>query len=96
MEDRIFDRLFCGRKDEIYLEDLSEDLQNEVKFGDEVYAREVDRSTVQGIHGILHTHPKAKVSILNWTLINIGRYNLKIMSNCNLIYPYTSAILQRC
>ena len=67
VEDRIFDRLFCGGKDEIYLEDLSEDLQNEVKFWDEVYAREVDRSSVQGIHGILHTHPKAKVSILEHT-----------------------------
>ena len=31
------------------------------------YAREVDRRTVKGIHGILHTHPKAKISIIEQT-----------------------------
>lgn len=64
VEDEIYDRLYPGEKDEIYLEDLSEEIQNDVALWDQVYAREMDRRLVRGIHGILHTHPKAKVSIL--------------------------------
>ena len=63
-EDAVFHRLFPDGTEEIYLEDLSEALQNDVAFWDRVYEQEVDRQTVQGIHGILHTHPRAKVSIL--------------------------------
>ena len=43
------------------------ELQENAAFWDQVYAREVDRRTVKGIHGILHTHPKAKISILEQT-----------------------------
>ena len=64
VEDEVFDVLFPGSGDEIYLEDLSEELQNDAAFWDQVYVREVERHLVQGIHGILHTHPRAKVSIL--------------------------------
>lgn len=64
VEDNVFDTLFPDEKDEVYLEDLSEELQNDTVFWDQVYALEVERRLVQGIHGILHTHPKAKVSIL--------------------------------
>ena len=67
VEDHIFTRLFPQGKDEVYLEDLSEELQDDTKFWDQVYATEVKRPAVQGIHGILHTHPKAKVSILERT-----------------------------
>ena len=63
VDDKAFERLFTAR-DEVYLEDLSEELQNDVVFWDRFYAHEVDRRSVQGIHGILHTHPKAQVSIL--------------------------------
>ena len=62
--DEVFEALFPEGKDEIYLEDLSEELQDDAALWDRVYAREVDRRSVRGIHGILHTHPKAKVSIL--------------------------------
>ena len=65
--DQVFDLLFPIEKDEIYLEDLSKELQENAAFWDQVYAREVDRRTVQGIHGILHTNPKAKISILEQT-----------------------------
>ena len=65
--DQIFDLLFPADEDEIYLEDLSKELQEDAAFWDQVYAREVDRRTVQGIHGILHTHPKAKISIIEQT-----------------------------
>ena len=64
VEDDVFNALFPDGKDEIYLEDLSEKLQSDAVFWERVYAREVERRSVQGIHGILHTHPKAKVSIL--------------------------------
>ena len=57
-----FQRIF-GPKDEVYLEDLEESLQNDAAFWDRFYAREVDRGTVVGIHGVLHTRPRAKVSI---------------------------------
>ena len=57
--DQIFDLLFPAEEDEIYLEDLNKELQEDAAFWDQVYAREVDRRTVKGIHGILHTHPKA-------------------------------------
>ena len=67
VEDHIFDQLFPEERDEIYLEDVSEDIQNNVEFWNQVYAREVDRHSVRGIHGILHTHPKAKVAILERT-----------------------------
>ncbi len=65
--DQIFDLLFPSEEDEIYLEDLNKELQENTAFWDQVYAREVDRRTVKGIHGILHTHPKAKISILEQT-----------------------------
>jgi hypothetical protein len=38
-------------------------LQEEVAFWDRFYSQEVDRRTVAGIHGVFHTHPKAKVLI---------------------------------
>jgi len=57
-----FGRIF-GSKDEVYLEDLEESLQNDVAFWDRFYAEEVDRRTVVGIHGVLHTHPRAQLSI---------------------------------
>lgn len=57
-----FGRIF-GSKDEVYLEDLEDALQNDAAFWDRVYAQEIDRRIVVGIHGVLHTHPKAKVSI---------------------------------
>ncbi len=65
--DQLFDLLFSAAEDEIYLEDLSKELQENAAFWDQVYAREVDRRTVRGIHGILHIHPKAKISILEQT-----------------------------
>lgn len=61
--DEVFVQLFTG-SDEVYLEDLSEELQNDAAFWDRFYAHEVDRHSVRGIHGILHTHSKAQVSIL--------------------------------
>ncbi len=64
IDDETFETLFQDGKTEIYLDDLGEDLQNDAAFWDRFYAREVERGSVQGIHGILHTHPKAKVSIL--------------------------------
>lgn len=64
VDDEVFQKLFPEEKEEVYLEDLSEELQSDTAFWDRVYAREVDRRSVQGIHGILHTHPRAKVSIL--------------------------------
>ena len=67
VEDEIFHTLFRYGKNEVYLEDLNEALQNDADFWDRVYAREVDRQLVQGIHGVLHTHPRAKVSILEQT-----------------------------
>ncbi len=57
-----FRRVF-GATDKVYLEDLHESLQNDVTFWDQFYAQEVDRHTVVGIHGVLHTHPWAKVTI---------------------------------
>ena len=62
--EQVFDLLFPTEKDEIYFEDLSKELQENAAFWDQVYAQEVNRRTVQGIHGILHTHPKAKISSL--------------------------------
>ena len=64
VEDEIFQRLFPDGKDEIYLEDLEEVIKNDVSFWDRAYAREVERRIVRGIHGTLHTHPRAKVSIV--------------------------------
>ncbi|MCZ6633046.1 MAG: hypothetical protein O7G87_06540 [bacterium] len=64
VEGEVFDRLFPSGQDEVYLEDLDAALQDDVAFWERVYAHEVDRQSVQGIHGILHTHPRAKVSIL--------------------------------
>ena len=64
VDDATFQMLFPDGQSEIYLEDLSEELQDDVAFWDRVYSEEVDRHLVRGIHGILHTHPKAKVSIL--------------------------------
>jgi hypothetical protein len=64
VDDEVFGTLFPEGKDEIYLEDLSEELQDDAVFWNRVYACEVDRRSVQGIHGILHTHPRAKVAIL--------------------------------
>ena len=63
VDDKAFALLFTD-SDEVYLEDLSEELQEDVAFWDRFYAHEVDRHSVQGIHGILHIHPKAQVSIL--------------------------------
>ena len=57
-----FQRIF-GSKDEVYLEDLEDSLQADAAFWDRFYAQEVDRRTVVGIHGVLHTHPRAKISI---------------------------------
>ncbi len=62
VSDEDFQRIF-GSKDEVYLEDLDESVQNDAAFWDRFYAEEVDRRTVFGIHGVLHTHPRAKVSI---------------------------------
>lgn len=67
VEDQIFERLFPNGEGEIYLEDLDERLQCDAAFWDLVYAHEADRRTVQGIHGIMHTHPRAKVSVLEET-----------------------------
>lgn len=64
LTDQIFNQLFALGQDEIYLEDLDEDLQNDETFWNQVYAQEIDRRTVQGIHGILHTHPRAIISVL--------------------------------
>ncbi len=60
--DEDFRRIFRSN-DEVYLEDLDERLQDDVAFWDRFYAEEVDRRTVVGIHGVLHTHPRAKVTI---------------------------------
>lgn len=65
--DEIFARLFPVGTDEIYLEDLDEHVQEDATFWNQVYAQALDRQSVQGIHGILHTHPRAKVSILEET-----------------------------
>lgn len=62
--EQIFDVLFNKEKDEIYLEELPQELQEDAAFWDQVYALEVDRRTVKGIHGILHTHPKAELATL--------------------------------
>jgi hypothetical protein len=62
VSDEDFHQIF-GMKDEAYLEDLDTALQNDAAFWDRFYAQEVDRRTVVGIHGVLHTHPRAKVSI---------------------------------
>ncbi|MDP6041077.1 MAG: hypothetical protein QGG64_21180 [Candidatus Latescibacteria bacterium] len=62
--DDIFDQLFPSDIDEIYLEDLDDELQDDAPFWNRVYENEIDRQNVQGIHGILHTHPRAKVSIM--------------------------------
>lgn len=62
VSDQDFQRVF-GSKDEAYLEDLDDVLQNDIAFWGRFYFTEVDRRTVVGIHGVLHTHPKAKVSI---------------------------------
>lgn len=61
VDDETFALLFPEGQDEIYLEDLSEALQNDEAFWDRVYTYEVDRQSVTGIHGILHTHPKVQV-----------------------------------
>jgi hypothetical protein len=65
--DEVFDRLFKNGEDKIYLDDVDEDLQEDGQFWDQVYVKEVDRHEVQGIHWILHTHPRAKVSIVELT-----------------------------
>lgn len=44
--DQVFDLLFPAEEDEIYLEELSKELQEDGAFWDQVYAREVDRRTV--------------------------------------------------
>ncbi len=62
ISDEDFARVF-GAEAEAYLEDLDELLQEEVAFWDRFYSQEVDRRTVAGIHGVFHTHPKAKVLI---------------------------------
>ncbi len=62
VSDEDFRRIF-GSNDEAYLEDLDERLQDDVAFWDRFYAEEVDRRAVVGIHGVLHTHPRAKVTI---------------------------------
>ena len=62
--DEDFDRIFGDETDDAYLEDLEEELQNDVEFWDRVYGQEVERQIVDGIHGILHTHPRAKKSIV--------------------------------
>jgi hypothetical protein len=62
VSEEAFRRVF-GPKDEVYLEDLQESLQNDTAFWDQFYAQEVDRRTVVGIHGVMHTHPRAKVTI---------------------------------
>lgn len=64
VEEAVFDKLFQLGKDEVYLEELSDKIQEDAEFWDQVYSQEVERHSVQGIHGILHTHPKAKVSVL--------------------------------
>jgi len=56
--DDMFERLFGFGKEEIYLEELSEELQNDVAFWNAFYQVEVDKKNINGIHGILHTHPK--------------------------------------
>lgn len=62
--EQVFNVLFEKEKDEIYLEELPRELQEDVAFWDQVYALEVDRRTVKGIHGVLHTHPKAELATL--------------------------------
>lgn len=62
VSDEDFRRIF-GSKEEVYLEDLGESLQDDAAFWDRFYATEVDRRTVVGIHGVLHTHPRANVVI---------------------------------
>ena len=64
VDDATFEMLVPGGRHEIYLEDMDEAMQDDATFWDRVYASEIDRRQVQGIHGILHTHPRAKVSIL--------------------------------
>lgn len=61
--DQTFSKLFPLGQGEIYLEDLSENLQEDEAFWNRVYAQEIDRQTVQGVHGILHTHPRPKMSV---------------------------------
>ena len=62
--EQVFNVLFRQEKDEIYLEELPQELQEDATFWDQVYALEVDRCTVKGIHGVLHTHPKAELATL--------------------------------
>ena len=64
VSDADFERLFGTDQNEIYLDDMGEAIQNDIDLWNRVYAREVDRTQVRGIHGILHTHPRAKVAIL--------------------------------
>jgi hypothetical protein len=64
IDDETFSLLFPKGQDEIYLEDLSEALQNDVAFWERMYAHEVDRHSVTGIHGMFHTHPKVQISIV--------------------------------
>lgn len=63
VSDADFERLF-GDQNEIYLDDVGEAIQNDTELWNRVYAREVERSQVRGIHGILHTHPRVKTAIL--------------------------------
>ncbi len=56
--DAMFETLFHRGKQEIYLEDLDESLQGDVGFWNTLYHFQVDKKTVDGIHGILHTHPR--------------------------------------
>jgi len=58
IRDDMFKRLFGSGKEEIYLEELSEELQNDVNFWNGFYQIEVNKKEINGIHGILHTHPK--------------------------------------
>lgn len=64
IEENIFNQLFPSDIDEIYLEDLDDELQDDATFWNRVYENEIGRQNVQGIHGILHTHPRSKVSML--------------------------------
>ena len=59
--DALFKRLFDKDKEEIYLEDLDEPLQDDVDFWNAFYQTQVEKKSVNGIHGILHTHPRFDV-----------------------------------
>ena len=56
--DAMFETLFKSDEQEIYLADLDKLLQDDVDFWNAFYHTQVDKKTVNGIHGILHTHPR--------------------------------------